>query len=192
MNESSERRELLELLCSKAVIYGPRVLASGKTSYYYIDGKQVTLDARGSYLTGRCIFEVIKSAGVQAIGGPTLGADPIVGAVLAEAGRQGTALQGFIVRKETKDHGTSKLIEGAVLRRGSRVALVEDVITTGGSVLKVVHAIEQAGAKVVQIIALVDREEGALSKLASYHYTPLFTKLDLRIKSEEQAPADLS
>ena len=183
---SSEKQELLKLLQTKAVIYGRRTLASGKTSYYYIDGKQVTLDARGAYLIGRCIFELIKSNHADAIGGPTLGADPIVGAVLAEAGRQNISLYGFIVRKEAKDHGTSKLVEGPAFKPGAKAVLVEDVITTGGSVLKAALAVEQAGAKVVQIVTLVDREEGAANILASYSYTPLFSKADLKIKSPEE------
>ncbi len=183
----SEKQELLKLLQTKAVIYGRRTLASGKISYYYIDGKQVTLAARGAYLIGRCIFELMKSNRADAIGGPTLGADPIVGAVLAEAGRQNTPLQGFLVRKEAKDHGTSKLVEGPAFKPGAKVVLVEDVITTGGSVLKAVLAVEQAGAKVIQIVSLVDREEGATTILASYNYTPLFSKADLRIKSPEEA-----
>jgi len=178
-----ERKELLRQIRQRCVIYGRRVLASGKTSHYYIDGKQVTLDAEGAYLTGRCIFEEMKGSHASAVGGPTLGADPMVGAVLAEAGRQGKTLQGFIVRKEAKDHGTSRRIEGPDLKKGVRVVLLEDVVTTGGSVERAAKAVEETGAQVVQIVALVDREEGAKEKLSRYTYTPLFTKSDLAIKS---------
>lgn len=182
MSQPDMEKELLEMIRQKAVIYGPRILASGKKSHYYIDGKQVTLDARGSYLVGRSIFERIRHLNPAAVGGPTLGADPIVGAVLSEAGRQNVPLRGFIVRKEVKDHGTVKLIEGPVISPGSRVVLVEDVITTGGSVEKAVKAVTDTGSQVVQIIALVDREEGAATKLAPYGYSPLFLKSDLAIK----------
>lgn len=182
----TEKEELLELIRAKAVIYGKRVLASGKTSHYYIDGKQVTLDSRGSFLTGRCIWDAMRKSKAAAVGGPTLGADPIVGSVLYEAGRDGNKLQGFIVRKEAKDHGTGKLVEGPRLAEGSRVVLVEDVITTGGSVVKAIHAVEALGAKVVQIICLVDREEGAVDTLKPFNYTPLFSKSDLRIKSPSE------
>lgn len=188
----SERDELLNIIQTKAVIYGSKVLASGKTSHYYIDGKQVSLDARGAFLVGRCLFDLMKVNQPDAVGGPTLGADPMVGAILAEAGKQGIVLQGFIVRKEAKDHGTTRLVEGPSLKSGMRVVLVEDVITTGGSVLKAVTAVENMGAKVVQIVCLVDRDEGAKDSFASYNYTPLFNKSQLKIKSPAEWGAQFS
>ena len=178
-----ERAELLTALRAKAVIYGKRTLASGSVSHYYIDGKQVSLDGRSAFLIGQLVLELIRPLKPTAFGGPTLGADPITGAVIAEAARQGFPLKGFIVRKDVKGHGTSKLIEGPALGPGDRAVLVEDVITTGGSVKKAVDAVQAAGAKVIQIVALVDRQEGALEALAMYNYTPLFSKSDLQIKS---------
>ena len=182
---TAEEAELLELIRKKAIIYGQRTLASGKVSHYYIDGKQITLDCRGAYLVGRIILERIRQKNPTSVGGPTLGADPIVGAVLSAAGCEGIPLHGFIVRKSVKDHGTSRLIEGPILNYASRVVLVEDVITTGGSVEKAINAVEDCGAQVIQIVSLVDREQGAIERLLPYNYTPLFLKSDLRIQDSK-------
>ena len=174
----SEKDELFNLIQTKAVIYGHKVLASGKLSHYYIDGKQVTLDARGAFLIGRCLLDLIRSNRPDAVGGPTLGADPIVGALLAEAGRQGILLHGFIVRKEAKDHGTSKLVEGPVFKSGARVALVEDVITTGKSSYEIINIVEQNGARVVAIASVVDRSDGA-----AIFQQPFYSLLKMNIKT---------
>ena len=177
-----QRARLLEILKKKAVLYGDFVLASGKTSSYYIDGRLVTLEPEGAYLMARLILDTLKDDSVDAVGGPTLGADPIVGATIAASYLAGRPLLGFIVRKAEKMHGTQKRIEGP-LREGLRVAILEDVITTGNSVLEAIQEVERAGAKVVRVIPVVDRLKGARELLTSkgYAYTPLFTRRDLGI-----------
>ncbi len=175
------KEELLEMIKKKAVIRGERTLASGKKSNFYIDGKQVTLDPHGILLTGKVILSMLTGMKVDAIGGPTLGADPIaVSAALLSCHRD-QALKAFIVRKEAKQHGLQKMIEGPPLQEGDRVVMVEDVITTGGSVLKAVLEVEKLKAKVVKVICLVDRGEGAGEMLASYNYSPIFDLRDLEL-----------
>jgi len=179
MDEQMLKKELLKLIQEKAVVHGERKLASGKISQYYIDGKQVTLDAQGLFLAAKVILPIAQAVGADAIGGPTLGADPLAAAVSVLSSQSGKPLKAFIVRKESKDHGMQKMIEGPALAPGDKVVMLEDVITTGGSVLKAIREVETLGAKVVKTICLVDRNEGASEMLASYHYTPIFTLRDL-------------
>jgi len=177
-----QRERLLQILKKKAVLYGDFVLASGQRSSYYIDGRLVTLEPEGAYLIARLILDVLKDAPVDAIGGPTLGADPIVGATIAASYLAGRPLLGFIVRKSEKDHGTQKRIEGP-LREGHRVAIVEDVITTGNSALEAIRQVEAVDAKVVKVIAVIDRLKGAEQLLTAngYSYTALYTAKSLGI-----------
>ncbi|MBI4711230.1 MAG: orotate phosphoribosyltransferase, partial [Candidatus Omnitrophica bacterium] len=114
-----------------------------------------------------------------AVGGPTLGADPLAAAVSVLSSQSGKPLKAFIVRKEAKDHGMQKMIEGPALVPGDKVVMLEDVITTGGSVLKAIKEVEVLGAKIVKTICLVDRNEGAVETLGSYYYSPIFTLRDL-------------
>ena len=134
-----------------------------------IDGKQVTLRPRGAYLFAKMILEALRGQPVDAIGGPTLGADPIVGAVVALSEAEGRPIPGFIVRKEPKKHGTRSLIEGN-LGPGARVVILEDVITTGGSILRAIEAAEGCGAQVVGVIVLTDRQEGGKADLEARGY----------------------
>jgi len=179
MDEQALKEALLKMIQEKAVVRGERKLASGKISQYYIDGKQVTLDAQGLFLAAKVILHMVQAAGADAVGGPTLGADPLAAAVSVLSSQSGNPLKAFIVRKESKDHGMQKMIEGPALTPGDKVVMLEDVITTGGSVLKAIQEVEQLGAKVVKTICLVDRNEGASETLANYHYTPIFTLQDL-------------
>lgn len=181
MDEQKLKQDLLELIKEKAVIRGERKLASGKISNYYIDGKQVTLSAQGLFLTAKVILHMIQGTGANAIGGPTLGADPIAAAVSVLSSQSGNPLKAFIVRKETKDHGMQRMIEGPALEPGDKVIMVEDVITTGGSVLKAIREVENLGAKVVKTLCLVDRNEGAIETLAPYNYSPIFVLKDLGV-----------
>ncbi len=169
------KEELLILIKQKALVKGSRTLASGKTSDFYIDGKQVTLDPQGILLTGKVILNMLHGTGVSAVGGPTIGADPMAAAVSLLSSQSGHPLKAFIVRKEAKDHGMQRMIEGPAIQEGDRVAMVEDVITTGGSVLKAIHEVEKLKAKVVKVVCLVDRGEGADTLLAGYNYTPIFS-----------------
>ena len=179
MDEQALKQELLKQIQEKAVVRGERKLASGKISQYYIDGKQVTLDAQGLFLAAKLILHMAQAAGADAVGGPTLGADPLAAAVSVLSSQSGKPLKAFIVRKEAKDHGMQKMIEGPALLPGDKVVMLEDVITTGGSVLKAIKEVEALGARIVKTICLVDRNEGASETLASYHYSPIFTLSDL-------------
>ncbi len=154
------RTELHDLLAERAFRFGDFVLSSGRHSDVYFNGKQVTLEGRGLYLVSLLVLERCRELDIEAIGGLTLGADPIAAGVAALSGRDQQPLRAFIVRKEAKGHGTGELIEGPELHSGERVLVVDDVITTGGSLLKAVDAIAAAGAEIVEALAIVDREEG--------------------------------
>lgn len=133
-------------------------LAHGGVSRFYFNCKRVTLDPEGQYLIGQWVFRTICDPQVCAVGGLTLGADPISNAVAYTSWLQHRPLQAFVVRKKEKDHGVIRRIEGKV-HPGDRVVVVDDVITTGGSTLQAISACQQAGLEVVQVIALVDRQE---------------------------------
>ena len=182
MDDPKLKADLLEAIQKKAVVRGARTLASGKKSDFYIDGKQVTLDPNGILLVGRVILSMLHGIKVDAIGGPTLGADPIAAAVSLLSSQTGHPLKAFIVRKEAKKHGMQKMIEGPALAEGDRVVMVEDVVTTGGSVLNAIKEVEALGCQVIKTICLVDRGEGAGELLARYHYFPIFTLQELGIK----------
>lgn len=182
MEVAEMKEQLLSLVKEKAVFHGERVLASGKTTSFYIDGKQVTLDAQGLFLTAKIMLNMIHGTDADAVGGPTLGADPIAAAISLLSSQSGHPLKAFIVRKAGKDHGMERLIEGPEILEGDRVIMVEDVITTGGSVLQAIEAIESKKAKVVKVICLVDREAGADKALAAYNYSPIFSLTELGIK----------
>ncbi len=161
MATESDRERLIDLLRREALWTGQFTLASGRTSHYYVDGRKVTLAAEGAALLAAGVLDVLAGRPeVEAVGGLTMGADPIVGATLALAGLRGKALKGFLVRKEPKGHGTGQLVEGPV-GPGMTVAIVEDVATTGGSALKAVEAVEAMGGRVACVIAMLDRLEGA-------------------------------
>jgi len=181
MDEKQLREELLKFLKEKAIIKGKITLASGQESDYYIDGKQVTLDPQGLFLTAKLIQALIHPLQATAIGGPTLGADPIAAAVSLLSSQSGHPLKAFIVRKETKSHGTQKMIEGPQIQEGDKVVMVEDVITTGGSVLKAIKEVEQLKARVVKVLCLVDRDKGAQEVLGAYNYSPIFDLKELGI-----------
>mgnify|MGYP000135597824 CR=1 FL=1 len=177
------RSRLLELIRREAVRLGEVKLSKGSTSPYYIDCRMVTTHPEGAFLLGEVILDMLEGMAVDAIGGPTLGADPIVGAVCYASYCRNRPLPGFIVRKAAKEHGLQKMIEGH-LRPGANVVVVEDVLTTGGSVLEAIGEIVKAGGKVVQIIGIVDRLQGARERFeaAGHRFTPIFTKTDLGLQ----------
>ncbi len=135
------RQRLIELFQQRALKFGEFRLASGNTSNYYLDGKQVTLHAEGLRLVSEGVLSLLDGVACDAVGGMSIGADPIIGGVLATAAVQGRDLKGFLVRKEAKGHGTKKFLEGPV-EPGQKVIIIDDVITTGGSSIQ---AIERAG-----------------------------------------------
>lgn len=179
MEASELREELLKQVKAKAVQKGNFTLSSGKKSTYYLDGKQVTLDPQGILLLAKTILAMLQGIQAEAIGGPTLGADPIAAAVSLLSSQTGRPLKAFIVRKEEKKHGTQKRIEGPALEKGERVVVVEDVVTTGQSVKDAIREIEKLKCRVVKVICLVDREEGAGKLLEDYNFSPIFTKGEL-------------
>ena len=153
---STARQELLQLLARKSFRLGEFKLSSGGTSDYYIDCRTTTLDARGAQLVGQVFLDAIRERGwnADAIGGLTMGADPIVVAVAVTSGN----LNGFLVRKAEKQHGTGRRIEG-FCREGARVLIVDDVCTTGASTVTAIEAAREAGMRVIGVVCLVEREE---------------------------------
>jgi orotate phosphoribosyltransferase len=176
----NEREQLRHLLKSQSLMFGDFTLASGKTSTFYFDSKKTTLLPDGAWLTARAVLGVIREQGIEAeaIGGLTLGADPIVCPVAALSHVEGPRLRAFIVRKEAKEHGTGRRIEGNLPAK-SRVIIVDDVVTTAGSTVKAIEAAEAEGHTVVAVICLVDREEGGAAKLAAYPFYPLFRRSEI-------------
>lgn len=177
----NERERLKELLKENSLKFGDFVLASGNKSNYYFDSKLTTLTAVGSYLVGKCFFEIIKENKIEAdlIGGMTLGSDPIVTSVALVSQLEGKPIDAFIVRKEPKEHGTQNFIEGLV-EKGKRAIIVDDVVTTGGSTLKAIKKAEDFGLRVVAVIALLDREEGGGEKLSKkYPFYPVLRKSEI-------------
>ncbi|BEH10382.1 MULTISPECIES: orotate phosphoribosyltransferase [Geobacter] len=170
---------ILELSYEKRKV----VLASGRESDFYFDGKQTTLHAEGGLLVGKLFYEAIKDVeGVQGVGGITLGADPIATATSIAAFLDGRPMHAFIIRKEPKGHGTGQWLEGRKnLPPGSKVVIVEDVVTTGGSSMKAVKRAEEEGLKVFCIVSLVDREEGGRENIEQegYELRTIFTKSEL-------------
>jgi orotate phosphoribosyltransferase len=159
------REELRELVALRAFSYGTFTLTSGRTSDYYVDGKQVTLDGRGLYLVARFTLEHCHEHGIDAVGGLTLGADPMAAATAALSGDTDHPITAFIVRKEVKTHGTGRPIEGPDLVPGMRVLLVDDTMTTGGTFLQAQAAVVATGATIVGALCVVDREEGGREAL---------------------------
>ncbi len=154
-----DKNALMTLVREKALQFGEFTLVSGKKASYYLDGKQITLDAIGAHLVGEGILDLLSDRLPDAVGGMSIGADPITAAVLTLAGSRTTPLRGFMVRKEPKGHGLERFIEGPV-RLGDRVVIVEDVVTTGGSSLLAIDRATQFGLEVEGVIAIIDRLEG--------------------------------
>ena len=150
---------------------GDFTLSSGSTSRYYFDGKLLTLDPEGNFLVGKLMFELLRETGVAAVGGLTIGADPIAGAIARESYLAADPLAGFIVRESEKTHGRRRDIEGH-LPTGSnlKVAIVDDVITLGGSIQKAIDKVKAHGCEVAKILTVVDRHEGGSGKLKEQGY----------------------
>jgi orotate phosphoribosyltransferase len=175
-------QELREIIRKKSLRVGDFTLSSGKKSTYYLDCRTTTLDPRGALLIARLILEGVRKEKIQAdaIGGLTMGADPIAAAVAVVSELEGQPLPAFIVRKEAKGHGTQKFIEGYDGPPGARVIIVDDVCTTAGSILKAAERAEQAGYQVAATFCVVDREEGGTELLRKkYPFYALLTAKEL-------------
>lgn len=163
---ADRRAVLLDLLATRSARKGNFVLSSGKSSNIYIDARLTTMSPEGLVLIGELGAAVIarEFGGVDAVGGLTLGADPIAYAIAFHSATSPSPIRAFTVRKEAKAHGAGKRVEGP-FRRGDRVVVIEDVITTGGSALRAVEALRASGAQILGVFALVDREEGGRQAL---------------------------
>jgi orotate phosphoribosyltransferase len=178
---------LRDLIGELAVVRGRVVLASGREADYYVDLRRVTMHHRAAPLVGEVMMALLGDAGwappvAEAVGGLTLGADPVAGALLHAAAARGTALDAFTVRKEAKGHGMRRRIEGPDVA-GRRVVAVEDTSTTGGSVLAAVEALREAGAEVIGVGVIVDRDTGARERIeaAGLPYRAAYGLADLAL-----------
>lgn len=156
----SDRERLKEEILKKAVVHGKVILSSGKEADYYVDLRRITLDAVAAPLVGEVMLDLTKDWDFEAVGGLTLGADPVATAMMHVAAQRGRRLDAFVVRKSEKAHGLQRRIEGPDVK-GKRVLAVEDTSTTGGSVLTAVEALKEAGAIVVGVAVIVERGAGA-------------------------------
>ncbi|MBI4338155.1 MAG: orotate phosphoribosyltransferase [Chloroflexi bacterium] len=168
---SLRRARLLELAKARGALkFGKFLLSSGQFSNYYFDGRLLSLDPEGAHIIGQELLALARALGAQAVGGPTLGADPMVGATVALSHLEGPPLAGFLVRNEAKGHGTQRLIEGPLLA-GMRVLVVDDACTTAGSLLRAMAAAEAAGCQVVGVACVLDRHQGGTEALRGRGYT---------------------
>ena len=176
------KKRLAQLLLQLSYREGNFVLASGRTSDYYFDCRVTALHAEGSWLIGQLFNDLLKDHPIQGVGGMTMGADPLVSATTVISHTLQRPLHGLLVRKQAKDHGTGQFVEGmGNFKPNDRIAMLEDVVTTGGSVLKACEKITMAGLQIDCVCAILDREEGAREALKNAGYTleALFTRQEL-------------
>jgi orotate phosphoribosyltransferase len=162
----SAKNQLLDLVKAKAIVHGRVTLSSGKEADYYVDLRRITLDGEASPLVGEVMLDLTEDLQYDAVGGLTMGADPVATAMLHAAARRGQRLDAFVVRKAEKAHGLQQRIEGPAVS-GRRVLVVEDTSTTGGSPLAAVEACREAGAEVVAVAVIADRSSGAAERIQS-------------------------
>jgi len=153
-----------------ALQYGEFTLSSGAKSAYYFDGRVLSLDSEGVALLANQLLSIVIQFEAGAIGGPTIGADAIVGATLGFASDAGVSITGFLVRSEAKDHGTQKQVEGPPLNSGTKVIVVDDVCSTGGSLFHVIELVEAAGCEVAAVFVVLDRHQGGSDELRRRGY----------------------
>ncbi len=174
---NNDRAELFNVLKTKAFFTGKFILSSGKESSFYLDARLVSLSPIGAYLTGKIMLDMIKDDGVDAIGGPTLGADPMVGAIASLSYQAKKPINTFIIRKQPKPHGKQQQVEGPELKEGSSVVIIDDVATTGKAFVESIEVLQKMNIKIKKAICIIDRNEGAREALAKYNVplTPIFT-----------------
>lgn len=164
------KNELIRMICERSFQYSKEPifrLVSGKLSQYYVNCKPTVLHPRGMFLVGHLVLNAVKDSQIKGIGGLTFGADPIAIATAFASELKGCPIQAFSVRKSQKDHGIVKWIEGD-LDKGDRVAIIDDVATTGGSTIKAIERAQSEGLNVVQVVILVDRQEGGLENIRQH------------------------
>jgi orotate phosphoribosyltransferase len=180
------RTRLLTVFKERAVSFGKFTLASGKESAYYINSKKAIFHSEAVWLLGEVLWEMTKDLNISAAGGLEVGAIPMAAALAQRYHQAGRALEGFFVRKEAKSHGSQERVEG-VLTPGMRVAVLDDVLTTGGSVLQAIAEIEKAGGVVTAVVCIVDRLEGARAAIGpKYGYRPIFTIRDFGLEPPKE------
>ena len=177
------RDRLKELYRDRAFAFGSFTLASGKTSSYYINSKKVLFHSEAVALLGELLYQATSDLPIQAVGGLEVGAIPMAAAAAMRYYQHGRSIEGFFVRKEAKGHGAKQRVEGEV-KSGDRIAIIDDVLTTGGSVLQAIAEVEKIGATVLRVVCVVDRLQGAREALAGYDFRPLFTIRDFGIEQE--------
>ena len=178
LHDMSSRDDLRKLIADLAVVQGRVVLSSGREADYYVDLRRVTLHHQAAPLVGQVMLDLVADWDFDAVGGLTLGADPVATSMLHAAAAQGRALDAFVVRKSEKAHGLQRRVEGPDVA-GRRVLAVEDTSTTGGSVLTAVEALREAGATIVGVAVIVDRGAGAAVVDAGLDYRSAFSLADL-------------
>jgi len=189
MEITQMKKRLAEIILEKSFRYSeePFTLSSGLKSNFYFDCKKTTLDPEGMNLIGHVVFDMLKGSGIVAVGGLSLGADPIANAISLISYQLGEPIKPFIVRKDAKGHGTKSRIEGNI-RPGDRVAVLDDVVTTGASTITALEAAKDAGLVVDRVIVLVDREEGGSENILKYvnRLDPVFKRSDIMKLHEEK------
>ena len=179
---AADREALRQLIVARAVVRGRVVLSSGREADYYVDLRRVTLDGEAAPLVGRVMLDVTSDLDFDAVGGLTLGADPVAAAMLHAAAAQGRVLDAFVIRKEAKAHGLQRRVEGPDIA-GRRVLVVEDTSTTGGTPIAALEAVREAGAVPVAVATIADRDTGAGAKIEAhgvpYRYAYSLTDLGL-------------
>jgi orotate phosphoribosyltransferase len=185
MERDKMKKRLAEIILERSFRYSedpPFTLSSGRKSPFYFDCKPTTLDPEGMNLIGRLVFDMLKDSPVTAAGGLTLGADPIANALSLISYQRGRPIQSFIVRKDVKGHGTKNRIEGNV-KPGERVAVIDDVVTTGASTITAIESAREAGLIVDCAIVLIDREEGGMEKIKALldRVDPVLTRSEIMV-----------
>ncbi len=185
------RQQLLDLIIAQAIHFGTFTLTSGLVSHFYIDCRKVTLSARGAFLTGNTMLDLLDRLDLQAVGGMTVAADPVATAIAVESWHRERPLNAFIVRKEAKAHGLHRQVEGP-LQVSDRVAIVDDTLTTGGSIFQAIEAVEATGATVAAVAVILDRLQGGADRIRQRGY-PVYSVLtydDIREFVEAHKPPE--
>ncbi len=168
MSVGQERAELFKALKAQAFSRGKFILSSGKTSDFYLDARLVSLSPAGAYLTAKIMLDMIKDDKIDAIGGPTLGADPMVGAIASLSHQAGKPVNTFIIRKQPKAHGKQQQIEGPTLPEHGRIVIIDDVATTGKAFVESIEVLAKMNIKPLKAICIIDRGEGAREAVAKH------------------------